>query len=68
MIISSAKTISKKGGKIAMTAAEVLRKEGLEQGLTKGKLEDATKMIAKGFSIKDIIEITGLSEEQIKGL
>jgi len=46
--------------------------QGLEQGLAQGSkdtaLETAKKMIAKGFSIKDICEITGLSVEVIEGL
>ena len=32
------------------------------------KLEDAVKMIQKGFNIEDIIEITGLKKEDIQKL
>ena len=31
----------------------------------KAKMEDAEKMLKKGFSVKDIMEITGLSEKEI---
>ena len=51
-------------------------KEGLEQGIEQGiergieqtNLDNARKMKEKGFSIKDIQDITGLSEEEIKEL
>ena len=39
--------------------------QGLEQGLKQGKKETAKNMLKKGFSINDIIEITGLTEEEI---
>ena len=39
--------------------------QGLEQGLKEGKKETAKNMLKKGFSINDIIEITGLTEEEI---
>ena len=43
--------------------------KGLEQGLEKGELkkaiETARKMLEKGFSIQEIIELTELSEAQI---
>ena len=31
-----------------------------------GKLEDAKKMLAKGIDIKTVLEITGLTEEEIR--
>ena len=44
--------------------------EGLEQGREEGRIsaniENARKMKAKGFSIGDIAEITGLSAEEIR--
>jgi predicted transposase/invertase (TIGR01784 family) len=44
--------------------------EGLQKGLQEGKLEakieTAKKMKKKGYSIKDICEITGLSKAQLK--
>jgi predicted transposase/invertase (TIGR01784 family) len=47
-----------------MTTAEKLIKEG-EQ---KAKIEDARKMLAKGYPIDDICEITGLSREEVEKL
>ena len=34
-----------------------------EEGKAEGKVEDAKKMLAKGFNISDICEITGLREK-----
>jgi predicted transposase/invertase (TIGR01784 family) len=46
------------------------RLEGIEQGIEKGMekkaFEDARLMKAKGYSMEDILEITGLSEPQLK--
>ena len=48
------------------------RREGLEQGLQQGKAnakaEVAKKMKEKGMPIDDIIDITGLSKEEIESL
>lgn len=52
--------ISPKGGEIAMTTANKLKQEG--------KLEDARRMLMKGYSIEDIMYITGLSREEIEKL
>jgi predicted transposase/invertase (TIGR01784 family) len=61
---------------VIMTTAEKLRKqgkqegkqEGLEEGAKKAKLEDARKMVAKGYPIDDICEITGLSRDEVERL
>jgi predicted transposase/invertase (TIGR01784 family) len=49
---------------------EIGLQEGLEKGLQEGefkaKIETAKKMKKKGYSIKDICEITGLSKAQLK--
>lgn len=37
-----------------------------EEGKIEGKIEIATKALKKGLSIKDIVELTGLSEDEIK--
>ena len=37
----------------------------MEKGIEKGKLETAKAMLAKGFDIKTIVEITGLTEEMV---
>ncbi|AHC16511.1 Rpn family recombination-promoting nuclease/putative transposase [Salinispira pacifica] len=50
------------------TRLKTARQQGLEQGLEQAKIEDAKKMLQKGYPIVDIAEITGLSEEQIKKL
>jgi len=42
------------------------KKEGIKQGELKAKIETAKKMKKKGFSIKDIREITGLRRAQLK--
>ena len=39
--------------------------KGIEKGEIKGKLDAAAKMKAKGMSLADIIDITGLTAEQI---
>ena len=48
------------------------RKEGMEKGITKGikqnQKETAIKMLQKGINIKTIMELTGLTEEEIKKL
>ena len=38
------------------------------EGKIEGKIEIAIKALKKGFSINDIIELTGLSEDEIKGI
>ena len=47
-------------------------KKGMEKGMAKGMekqaVETARHMIAKSFSTEDIIECTGLSEEQVRAL
>ena len=46
------------------------KKEGLEEGLIKGErnkaMEIATKMKAKGFSVDDIVQMTGLAADEVK--
>jgi predicted transposase/invertase (TIGR01784 family) len=49
-------------GRKVLTAYE----RALEEGELKGKLETARKMLERGFSIYEIQEITGLSEEQLR--
>ncbi len=61
---------------VVMTFGQELRKEGWlegltegkEQGLTEGKAQDAARMLAKGYSIDEIHDITLLSIEQIETL
>ena len=49
-------------------AYEWIKAEGREEGIEKGKLEDAKKMLDKGYSIADISDITGLSAKEIERL
>jgi predicted transposase/invertase (TIGR01784 family) len=49
-----------------MTTAERLEKRGELRGELKGKLETVRLMIEKGYPISEIIEITGLTESQLK--
>ncbi|GMA48961.1 hypothetical protein GCM10025857_03180 [Alicyclobacillus contaminans] len=41
-------------------------KQGLQQGLQQGKREVAERMFRKGASVADVVELTGLSEEEAK--
>ncbi len=56
--------ISETGEEIAMTIATQIKQEGIREG----KIEDALKMIGKGFLSTDISDITGLTIEQIDAL
>ncbi len=49
-----------------MSIVQEFIKEGEIKGKIEGKLETARKMYDKGFSIEDIIDITELSEEDLK--
>ena len=42
-------------------------KKGREEGREEGKIEAAQAMLRKGYPLTDIIEITGLTEEQLEG-
>ena len=59
----------KEGMKEGMKAG---MKEGMKEGIIKGErqknLENAKKMLEKGISVDDIVDITGLSVEEIKKL
>ena len=44
------------------------KEEGEKAGEKRGKKEIAQKLIEKGMEIKEIIEITGLTENEIKKL
>ncbi|EMJ48765.1 Rpn family recombination-promoting nuclease/putative transposase [Leptospira santarosai] len=51
---------------LIVTTAQRLISEGIQQGIEKGKLEDARKMLAKGIDLKTVLEITGLTEKTLK--
>ncbi|WP_245783933.1 transposase [Alicyclobacillus macrosporangiidus] len=40
------------------------RQQGLQQGRKEGKREVAERMFRKGASVSDVVELTGLSEEE----
>ncbi len=56
-------------GESNMIVEELIKRgkiKGLKEGKIEGKLEDAVKMYEKGFSLKEITDITELSEEDLK--
>jgi predicted transposase/invertase (TIGR01784 family) len=53
-------------GRKVLTAYERALEEGREEGELKKALETARKMLEKEFSVSEIQEITGLSEDQLK--
>ncbi len=61
-----------KGDEIMTTTAERLISQGIERGLEKGfekgKIDDAKKMLSKGFSVEDVVDITELPIKQIENL
>jgi predicted transposase/invertase (TIGR01784 family) len=58
------------GKQKTMTLYERALEEGIEKGREEGefrnRLDTARKMLMKGFSASEILEITGLSEEQLR--
>ena len=43
-----------------------LYEKGISQGIEQTKIESAKKMLEKNMKLEDIIDITGLSKEEIK--
>ena len=54
------------GKQKTMTLYERALEEGREEGQLKNKLETARKLVYKGFSVSEIQDITGLSEEELQ--
>lgn len=50
------------------TARDEGKVEGMLEGIHEGKLEVARQAMKKGMSVKDIIDLTGLSEREIENL
>lgn len=50
------------------SAIDGAKREGITQGIKEGKKQDAKKMLAKKIDINTIIEITGLTKEEIENL
>ena len=40
--------------------------KGFKEGVVKGKLEAARRMLDKGFSLDVVVDVTGLSSNQIR--
>jgi predicted transposase/invertase (TIGR01784 family) len=47
---------------------EQIQQDRFEKGLQQKALETATKMLAKGYDLAEIAELTGLSIEELKNL
>ena len=54
------------GKQKTMTLYERAFEDGREEGEFKTKLDTALKLYTKGFTVSEILEITGLSEDQLK--
>jgi predicted transposase/invertase (TIGR01784 family) len=50
------------------TAFDDGRQEGREQGSEEGQMAITRKLLGRGMSVPEIVELSELSEEQIKGL
>ena len=46
--------------------SRTLLEEGIEIGMERGKLLVARKMLDKGMTMQEVVEITGLSKEEIE--
>lgn len=51
-----------------ISVADQILEKGKKEGKKEGKIDAARKMLEKGYSIEEIIEITGLSKEELKEL
>jgi predicted transposase/invertase (TIGR01784 family) len=60
--------LSKNEEEIMITIAQTIEKRGEVRGKQESRLTIAKNMLAKGYSIKDIEEITGLTREAIEKL
>ncbi len=77
-VVEQIETTYPEGGDVIMTLAEVYmekgkkegkeegKKEGKREGKLEGKLEVTKNLLTKGFSVEDIVEVTGLEREQIE--
>jgi len=60
--------LSMEGRQTLMTIAEKLRQEGKREGLQEGRKEVARKMLLMNKDEREIIELTGLTKEEVDGL
>ena len=65
-VLDSAKLEGKIEGRLEGRAEG--REEGREEGIKEGVLRNARRMKEKGFSTEDIMEITGLTFEEVSQL
>ena len=65
-VLDSAKLEGKIEGRLEGRAEG--REEGHEEGIKEGVLRNARRMKEKGFSTEDIMEITGLTFEEVSQL
>ncbi len=63
---------SKSGGGMFQEGLDGLvrkgRNQGLREGRRKGQLESARRMLARGFSVADVVDLTGLPEADVRKL
>jgi predicted transposase/invertase (TIGR01784 family) len=50
---------------VITTAISDARKEGIEEGMEKGKRETAINLLAMGLSVEQVAKGTGLSMEEV---
>lgn len=67
-LVSEIRKKIENGGLNMPTIAEAWMQEGMQKGKLEGKMEDAAKMISKGMSDEDIVDITGLKLEIVQRL
>ena len=48
--------------------AEVYLERGIEQGIEQGKKDTARRMLERGYEVRDIAEITGLTLDEIRSI
>ncbi|MDR2555498.1 MAG: Rpn family recombination-promoting nuclease/putative transposase [Fibromonadaceae bacterium] len=51
-----------------MNALAYAKEKGVTQGITQGVLQTAKNMLAKGFSVADVLKATNLPREQVRAL
>jgi predicted transposase/invertase (TIGR01784 family) len=61
MLAQLAENIEKRGIKLG-------EERGVNKGVKEGKREDARRMKARGYPVEDIVDITGLSAEEVEKL
>ena len=65
-VVEQIETTYPEGGDVIMTLAEVYMEKGKKEGKLEGKLEVTKNLLTKGFSVEDIVEVTGLERDRIE--